>query len=139
MGASNGGAAETGAARQDDVAGRIRGQGSKWCRPSTRLAIYHRDGFCCAYCGATAEEGAQLTLDHVLACELGGTNDASNLVTACLSCNSGKRDLTMRAWLAVLRDRGIDTSTMAARIRRQTARALDRAEGRRLEALRRGE
>lgn len=29
--------------------------GSKWIRPEKRLAIYHRDGFACIYCGATAE------------------------------------------------------------------------------------
>jgi hypothetical protein len=27
------------------MAGRKKGQGSKWCRPATRLALYHRDGF----------------------------------------------------------------------------------------------
>lgn len=120
------------------MAGRIKGQGSKWCRPSTRLAIYLRDGFCCAYCGDAADEGAVLTLDHILACELGGGNEPENLITACLSCNSAKRDLTMRAWFAMLRDRGIDTSAMAATIRRQARRQLDRAEGRRLAAMRKG-
>lgn len=118
------------------MAGRKAGQGSKWCRPSTRQALYHRDGFCCVYCGAAAEDGVQLTLDHVMACELGGDNSPSNLVTACLSCNSAKRDLTMRQWFAHLRDRGVDTQGMAARVRRQTKRALDRAEGLRLAALR---
>lgn len=115
---------------------RARNQGSKWIRRSTRLAIYHRDGFCCLYCGATAETGAQLTLDHVLACELGGSNEATNLVTACLSCNSAKQHRTMREWFAALRDRGVDTSAISARVRRQTARKIDRAEGRRLAALR---
>lgn len=120
------------------MASRKRGQGSKWCRPSTRLAIYHRDGFCCVYCGATAESGAQLTLDHVLACELGGDNNPTNLITACLSCNSSKQDATTRQWFATLRDRGIDTAEVGPRVRRQTARKLDRAEGLRLLALRNG-
>lgn len=119
------------------MAGRKAGQGSKWCRPSTRLAIYHRDGFCCAYCGARAEDGTTLTLDHVLACELGGDNAPSNLVTACLSCNSAKQDRTTREWFAYLRDQGVDTSEIAARVRRLVRRALDRAEGRRLVADRR--
>lgn len=115
---------------------RARNQGSKWIRRSTRLAIYSRDGFCCAYCGATAETGAALTLDHVQACELGGSNEPTNLVTACLSCNSAKQHRTMREWFAALRDRGVDTSAISARVRRQTARKIDRAEGRRLAALR---
>ncbi len=118
------------------MAGRIAGQGSKWCRPSTRQALYSRDGFVCVYCLAPAEDGNFLTLDHVLACELGGTNAPENLVTACLSCNSAKRDLTMRQWYAALRDDGVDTMAIAARIRRQTARKLNRAEGIRLAALR---
>lgn len=110
--------------------------GSKWCRPSTRQAIYDRDGFCCAYCGAAAEEGAALTLDHVLAVELGGTNAPTNLVTACLSCNSAKQDKTTREWFAFLRDAGVDTAKVGPRIRRLTAKALDREAGRALVAAR---
>lgn len=115
---------------------RTRGQGSKWIRKSTRYAIYHRDGFSCVYCAACADDGVTLTLDHVVACELGGDNDPSNLVTACLSCNSAKQDATTREWFAVLRDRGIDTSRIGARIRRLVAKDIDRAEGRRIEATR---
>lgn len=118
------------------MASRKRGQGSKWIRPSTRQAIYHRDGFCCAYCGAAAEDGIMLTLDHVLACELGGDNAPTNLVTACLSCNSAKQDKTTREWFVYLRDSGIDTTKIGPRIRRLTKRALDRAEGLRLVAER---
>lgn len=66
--------------------------GSKWCRPSTRLAIYLRDHLQCVYCLASLEDGAQLTLDHVKPRERGGTNAARNLVTACLACNSRRQD-----------------------------------------------
>ena len=62
--------------------GRIKGQGSKWIRPVKRLAIYARDGFACVFCGATMEQGARLTLDHVVPCLLGGDNKENNLVTA---------------------------------------------------------
>ena len=117
---------------------RKRNQGMNWIRLSTRLAIYHRDGFACVYCGEGAERvGRGLPLDHVTACELGGSNAPSNLVTACLSCNSSKQDSTTRAWFARLRDSGTDTSTMGARIRRLVNRPLDRAEGVRLAAIRR--
>jgi 5-methylcytosine-specific restriction endonuclease McrA len=117
---------------------RTRNQGSKWIRPAKRLAIYARDGFACAYCGATVEGDARLTLDHVVPCELGGTNDASNLVTACLSCNSAKQDATTREWFAALRDRGIDTDLVGARVRKLTARALDLALGHSLLTARKG-
>lgn len=109
----------------------------RWIQPSTRLAIYHRDGFSCAYCGDVAEDGCVLTLDHVLARDLGGSNDSTNLVTSCLSCNSSKQNKTMREWYRNLRDRGIDTSKVGARVRRQLKKAVDRKEGRRLACIRR--
>lgn len=54
-----------------------------------RYEILRRDNFACRYCGATAPS-AKLTIDHVIAVALGGSDDASNLVTACADCNSGK-------------------------------------------------
>jgi len=104
---------------------RTRNQGSKWIRPAKRLAIYLRDGECCLYCGAAIEDGAILTLDHVVPCELGGTNEADNLVTACLSCNSAKQNKTIRQFFVVLRDKGIETDLIGVRIRRNTARSLE--------------
>ena len=106
------------------VGGRKRGQGSKWCAKDKRLALYLRDGCSCAYCGRTVALGIDATLDHVLACELGGTNEPKNLVTACLSCNSQKRDLTLRRWFAFLRSNGTDTAKLGARIRRNTRKNL---------------
>ena len=116
---------------------RKKGQGSKWIRRSTRLAIYHRDAFCCVYCGAAAEDlETALTLDHLVACELGGTNRPGNLVTACTTCNSSKGAKTTRQWLAYLRAKGISTDSVARRVRRLVAKNLDRTEGRRLETAR---
>jgi len=112
------------------------GQGSNWIRKERRLAIYHRDGFRCVYCGATAEEGHPLSLDHVLARDLGGSNDAENLVTACGTCNSAKTNLSLGDWLDTLRDQGMNVRTLAATIRRHTQTTLDMKEGRRLLALR---
>lgn len=54
-----------------------------------RFEILRRDGHRCHYCGATAVEAA-LTVDHVTATALGGTDTPDNLVTACDPCNSGK-------------------------------------------------
>ena len=110
--------------------------GSSWCAPATRLAIYLRDHLCCAYCGSSTESGAQLSLDHLQPRELGGTNEPSNLLTACVSCNAARQDLPLREWLATLRDKGRDTTGLAARIRRQTARKLDRTAAKRILAAR---
>jgi hypothetical protein len=107
--------------------------GSKWIRPEKRLAIYARDGHACVYCGSEDH----LTLDHVIPRELGGGHEAENLVTACLHCNSARRDTSLRAWLQTLRDDGVDTLGIAARIRRLTRTELDMAAGRKLLAARR--
>jgi hypothetical protein len=55
----------------------------------TRFEIFKRDGFRCAYCGATPAQ-AELAVDHVVAVANGGTNDLANLITACSTCNAGK-------------------------------------------------
>lgn len=108
--------------------------GSKWCWPATRLALYHRDGFACVYCTETERP---LTLDHVVPVELGGSHAPSNVVTACVRCNSAKQAKTMRSWFAFLRARGVDTKAIARRVRNALARRVDREEGKRLLALRR--
>ncbi len=105
------------------MAGRIAGQGSNWIRREKRLAIYRRDDHRCVYCGEDLA-AAVATLDHVTPCELGGSNDARNLVTCCLSCNSSKRDLPLHSFLATLADRGVDPATVRMAIRRQTRRVL---------------
>ena len=67
-----------------------QGHGSHWLRPSKRLAIYLRDGLACCYCCEAVEDDVKLTLDHLVPHSKGGTNEASNLVTACLRCNAGR-------------------------------------------------
>lgn len=54
-----------------------------------RFEIFKRDGNKCRYCGATAED-APLTIDHVVPVALGGSDEPSNLVSACRPCNAGK-------------------------------------------------
>lgn len=48
----------------------------------------------CFYCGATE----RLTVDHVIAIARGGRDSIGNLVSACKSCNSQKRELTIMEW-----------------------------------------
>ena len=59
-----------------------------------RFEILRRDNFRCHYCGTEAAQ-TELHVDHVVPQSLGGTNDPSNLVTACAQCNSGKAGRTL--------------------------------------------
>ena len=70
----------------------------RWIRVEKRLALYIRDGFGCVYCGRDLRGAvpSDVTLDHLLPRSVGGTNDASNLVTACRRCNSSRQD---RPWV----------------------------------------
>jgi hypothetical protein len=54
-----------------------------------RYEVLRRDNFACRYCGGSAPD-VKLTVDHVQPVSLGGSDDASNLVTACQECNAGK-------------------------------------------------
>lgn len=58
-------------------------------KPNKRFRVLERDGFKCVYCGVHASD-AVLQVDHVMPVVRGGTNDLSNLVTACVTCNIGK-------------------------------------------------
>ncbi len=67
-----------------------------------RAIVYARDGNCCVYCGRkegeysvgeTSRDGL-LSVDHVIPTAKGGTNEAGNMVTSCLSCNQYKGDRT---------------------------------------------
>lgn len=55
---------------------------------STRWRIWERDNFTCHYCG----KRQFLSVDHKVPVSLGGTDDDSNLLTACSKCNSKKND-----------------------------------------------
>lgn len=57
--------------------------------PKQRFKILERDGYKCRYCGVGIET-CPLDIDHVLPVTQGGTNNPSNLVAACSTCNTGK-------------------------------------------------
>lgn len=106
----------------------IRDQGSRWIRRSTRLAIYLRDDYRCVYCTTVVKPGrgtngkrTRATLDHVLAVAIGGTHAPSNLVTSCRRCNDDKALLSVTAFLHRLSARGVDTTYVAARVRKHTS------------------
>lgn len=68
--------------------------GGSWVRPTTRLAIYLRDGLGCVYCCKDwSETGSGLTLDHIVPRARGGSGDPTNLVTCCRTCNEKKGTL----------------------------------------------
>ncbi len=56
---------------------------------SLRFQILRRDNNTCTYCGRKPPE-VKLTIDHVVPEALGGSDDPSNLTTACEDCNGGK-------------------------------------------------
>jgi 5-methylcytosine-specific restriction endonuclease McrA len=93
--------------------------GSKWIRPEKRLAIYLRDEFCCVYCGRDLHHAApeEINLDHIKCRSHGGSNDATNLVTSCKTCNCSRGNKKISAWA--------DEATRRT-IRRQTRRSLRR-------------
>jgi len=88
-----------------------------WCRPEKRLAIYLRDRFTCLYCLADlhGSDPADITLDHLVCQADGGSNDESNLVTACRHCNCSRGDKPLARFA------GRETR---AHIRRNTRRSL---------------
>jgi 5-methylcytosine-specific restriction endonuclease McrA len=103
-----------------------RTQGQNWITPKKRLAIYLRDGFCCAYCGKGIEAGVTLTLDHLKPYSLGGAiSDHKNLITACLNCNSARGNRSLKAFVevsAAYHQR--EGQEVLAYIRRQVRRVL---------------
>jgi len=105
-----------------------KNQGQHWISDHKRLSIYLRDGLACCYCGATIEDGARLTLDHLTPHSLGGSNHEGNLVTACLKCNSsrGARDYKKFAKAtATYLNHGITASQILTHIRQTVTRPLD--------------
>lgn len=60
-----------------------------------RSRIFEHDDYTCRYCG---KHGGNLECDHVVPISRNGSNDDSNLVTACKSCNRAKGARTGAEW-----------------------------------------
>jgi hypothetical protein len=58
--------------------------------------VFARDNFTCQYCGAKAP-AAPLQPDHIMPKSRGGSDDSTNLITACFDCNTGKRDQVLES------------------------------------------
>lgn len=88
-----------------------------WIHKIKRLAIYLRDDFKCVYCARslTRTSPFDITLDHIVPRNAGGTHDVKNLITACRSCNSSKQAKDWRKWAS---------RAAKARIKKQTRRQL---------------
>jgi 5-methylcytosine-specific restriction endonuclease McrA len=69
------------------------GSTREWRR--IRERILKRDNNECAYCGGEAN-----SVDHVIPYAHGGTDNADNLVAACLRCNRAKSDRMDGFWKA---------------------------------------
>ncbi len=82
--------------------------------PRLRFSVFLRDKFKCTYCGASAEHGAALAVDHVTPRAEGGKTILSNLRTACLACNRGKGS-TLVALEAMVRVTGPSGEPPASR------------------------
>lgn len=62
-------------------------------RQVTNTFLFARDDYQCQYCGRRSNElkpRESLTRDHLIPMSRGGTNEWSNVVTACSSCNTRK-------------------------------------------------
>ena len=59
---------------------------------SMRYDVLRRDGFRCVLCGASADDGARLHVDHIVPVSKGGKTEYNNLRTLCERCNVGKSD-----------------------------------------------
>lgn len=59
-----------------------------------RFEVFKRDKFTCAYCGRKAPD-IILEVDHIAPVAKGGDNNITNLITSCIDCNRGKRDVPL--------------------------------------------
>lgn len=101
---------------------------SQWIRPTTRWAIYLRDGMSCVYCGVTMAELVEargdnfLTVDHVKTKSKGGTNHPTNIVTCCYRCNLVKGCKSLSTFC---KEEGLVRTTVRSRMRSRQNRPVE--------------
>jgi 5-methylcytosine-specific restriction endonuclease McrA len=82
--------------------------------PTVALIVERRDDRRCVYCGATAlSSGCPLHFDHLDPKSRGGTDDPTNVVLSCRSCNSRRQHRSLWAWSR--RARGLSFTALAIR------------------------
>lgn len=59
-----------------------------------RFEVFKRDAFKCQYCGKSSPD-VILEVDHIKPVSEGGSNDITNLITACFDCNRGKTNILL--------------------------------------------
>jgi len=111
------------------VSPRTKAKDGSWLYPTTRWAIYLRDGLACVYCGITmdeilADDGLNFfSVDHVRARCRGGTREPTNLVTCCYDCNVIKSTLSLKAFCF---KQGFTYERVRSRIRKRRVRDIER-------------
>ncbi len=111
--------------------------GMNWIRQERRLAVYLRDGLACAYCGASVESGARLTLDHLTPASKGGGNEVTNLVTCCDRCNSSRQTRPVATFAAAVAGYlKVDVAEITGHIRNCRRRTLPLAQAKAMIARR---
>ena len=80
-----------------------------------RFEVFKRDGFCCAYCGATPPN-VLLECDHIEPVSAGGKTEMDNLVTACQPCNRGKSDVPLSSVPQSMAERAAEVTEREAQI-----------------------
>jgi 5-methylcytosine-specific restriction endonuclease McrA len=102
--------------------------GMNWISQHKRLAIYLRDGLACCYCGASVTDEVKLTLDHIIPHSHGGSNNETNLVTCCHTCNSIRGNRSVEAFAqatAEYRNNELKASDIVKHIAKTSSRPLD--------------
>src|SRR3970282_1141474 len=70
-------------------------------RQVTNTFLFARDEYRCQFCGRAPNEFRHrecLTRDHLVPLSRGGTNDWTNVITACSSCNTRKGNALPEGW-----------------------------------------
>lgn len=101
---------------------------SQWIRPTTRWAVYLRDGMQCTYCQVTLRDLVDergwnfLTLDHFKPRSKGGRNDPENVVSCCYACNITKGRRSLASYCDAM---GLGYNTVKSRARDRRRKPIE--------------